>query len=199
MEGPPNKPFPLPPFSPFEGNIMLSRWHFYVAIAALLLQGCDLRWLQYKAYWVLKTPLKMKSLWWFIFMQISQIWFILLRLNGEMIKIPPLEKKSLNEGIFFELIKQVCVGYFSLYLENYPWRTWGYFNLLSPMCERETNGGTGNYTFLLCFFFSSLPFPLLFFFFFCTSFKRKYLTEGAFVCFQMIDFGIWATPLAVHG
>lgn len=43
MEGPLNKPYPLPPFSLFEGNIMLSRWRFYVAIAALLLQGCDLR------------------------------------------------------------------------------------------------------------------------------------------------------------
>lgn len=43
---------------------------FYVAIAALLPQGCDLRWLQYKAFWVLKTSLKMESLWWFVFMQI---------------------------------------------------------------------------------------------------------------------------------
>lgn len=40
--------------------------------------------------------------------------------------------------------------------------------------------------------FSSTPSPFL------TGFERKYLTECAFVCFQMIDFGIWATPLAVH-
>lgn len=43
MEGPLNKPIPLPPFFTFEGNIMLSLWRFYVAIAALPLQGCDLR------------------------------------------------------------------------------------------------------------------------------------------------------------
>lgn len=36
-------------------------------------------------------------------------------------------------------------------------------------------------------------------FFFPTGFERKYLTKGSFVCFQMIDFGIWATPLAVQG
>lgn len=35
--------------------------------------------------------------------------------------------------------------------------------------------------------------------FFSAGFERKYLTEGSFVCFQMIDFGIWATPLAVQG
>lgn len=28
---------------------------------------------------------------------------------------------------------------------------------------------------------------------FSTSFERKYLTKGSFVCFQMIDLGIWAT------
>lgn len=36
-------------------------------------------------------------------------------------------------------------------------------------------------------------------FFFLNGFERKYLTEGAFVCFQMIDLGIWAAPLAVQG
>lgn len=35
---------------------------------------------------------------------------------------------------------------------------------------------------------------------FClTGFERKYLTKGSFVCFQMIDLGICATPLAVQG
>ncbi len=82
-----------------------------------------------------------------------------------MIKIPPLEKKSLNEGIFFELIKQVCVGYFSLYLENYPWRTWGYFNLLSPMCERDEWGDRElHFSALFFFLFPSLPPPFFFFF-----------------------------------
>lgn len=48
---------------------------------------------------------------------------------------------------------------------------------------------------------STLSFCTLFFFvlFFLSGFERKYLTEGAFVCFQMIDLGIWATPLAVQG
>lgn len=76
------------------GNIVLSPQPasvtFYVAVATCLLWGCDLRWLQYKAYWVSKTPLKMRSLWWFVFMQISPIWFNQLRLNGEMIKIAPI-------------------------------------------------------------------------------------------------------------
>lgn len=50
-------------------------------------------------------------------------------------------------------------------------------------------------------FFSELSLSLLsvFFFVFLSGFERKYLTEGAFVCFQMIDLGIWATPLAVQG
>ncbi len=93
MEGPPNKPFPLPPFSPFEGNIMLSRWRFYVAIAQLLLQGCDLRWLQYKAYGVLKTPLKMKkSLMVYIYANLSDMIYPTEIEWGGVIKIPPLEK-----------------------------------------------------------------------------------------------------------
>lgn len=40
---------------------------------------------------------------------------------------------------------------------------------------------------------------VVFFFFFPTGFERKYLTKRSFVCFQMIDLGIWATPLAVQG
>lgn len=44
-----------------------------------------------------------------------------------------------------------------------------------------------------------MEFLFFVFFFFSTGFERKYLTKGSFVCFQMIDLGIWATPLAVQG
>lgn len=53
--------------------------------------------------------------------------------------------------------------------------------------EAEKGGKGGTWSF--CFVF----------FFFSTGFERKYLMKGSFVCFQMIDLGIWATPLAVQG
>lgn len=65
--------------------------------------------------------------------------------------------------------------------------------------RRGGGGETQSWTFLL-FSFNTLPSFLSLFlsFFFPAGFERKYLTKGAFVCFQMIDFGIWATPLAVQ-
>ena len=52
------------------------------------------------------------------------------------------------------------------------------------------------------FFFSLSSFsisPPFLLFFGEPVFERKYLSEGAFVCFQMMDFGILAPPLAVQG
>lgn len=62
--------------------------------------------------------------------------------------------------------------------------------------QTERKGELGGRHFFWAFALSLLS---VFFFFFLSGFERKYLTEGAFVCFQMIDLGIWATPLAVQG
>lgn len=94
-------------------------------------------------------------------------------------------------GLFCSSFRKIAVLYLRLFISVF-------FLVCQRGSEKEERKGGGHG---VRYFYSELLHRLspFFFFFFLTGFERKYLTEGAFVCFQMIDFGIWASPLAVQG
>lgn len=92
-------------------------------------------------------------------------------------------------GVFCSSFRKIAVLYLRLFI-----------SVFLLVCQRGSETGerkgdmeldiSAKLFFFVFYFFLS--------FFFLNGFERKYLTEGAFVCFQMIDLGIWATPLAVQ-
>lgn len=96
-------------------------------------------------------------------------------------------------GLFCSSFRKIVAPYLRLFITV--------LSFFSPQCVKEEEngmgGGWGGHGGR--HFYSELLHSLLFCLFFLSGFERKYLTEGAFVCFQMIDLGIWATPLAVQG
>lgn len=101
------------------------------------------------------------------------------------------------QGLFCSSFRKIAVLYLRIFISV--------FFLVSPRGsekkKRKKGGGEGDMELDISTLSFNALFPFFFFFFFSflTGFERKYLTKGAFVCFQMIDFGIWATPLAVQG